>query len=279
MTLKRRRSSGIVCVLAALVAFGCDRKAAEDTTSALSDEQILAHFELIALNSEFDGPLDSLKKWESPVFVSVIGTPSDRHLTVLREHLVDVMVLTGLDIEPGEDASDGDSVLAVHFISDEEARRLAGEQPEDDPFAIAEVLDLLLTPDIKDNERCTFAFSWDVDGRILFGDVFIHSDIEAADVTPCVVEELSQVLGLPNDTNQAGPTVFSDNGEFVALTQQDLLFLRMLYDPRLRSGMTLEDVRREAGNILRDIRTEDEVRTIEALRRLAKDELRRIDEG
>ncbi|MCB2110048.1 MAG: DUF2927 domain-containing protein [Defluviimonas sp.] len=59
----------------------------------------------------------------------------------------------------------------------------------------------------------------------------------------CIHEELAQSLGLGNDDPRARPSIFNDNEEFALLTTQDELMLKMLYDPRLRPGMTLAEAR------------------------------------
>jgi hypothetical protein len=57
----------------------------------------------------------------------------------------------------------------------------------------------------------------------------------------CINEELAQSLGLINDSPKARPSIFNDNEEFALLTRQDELMLRILYDRRLRPGMTLQE--------------------------------------
>ncbi|MFU8863511.1 MAG: DUF2927 domain-containing protein [Rhodobacterales bacterium] len=59
----------------------------------------------------------------------------------------------------------------------------------------------------------------------------------------CIHEEMAQGLGLANDTPRARPSIFNDDDEFALLTNHDELLLRMLYDPRLIPGMTLEEAR------------------------------------
>lgn len=55
--------------------------------------------------------------------------------------------------------------------------------------------------------------------------------------TACIHEELAQGMGLANDSPQARPSIFNDDEEFALLTNHDELLLRMLYDPRLETGM------------------------------------------
>ncbi|PJE28626.1 Protein of unknown function [Pseudooceanicola antarcticus] len=59
----------------------------------------------------------------------------------------------------------------------------------------------------------------------------------------CFHEEIAQGLGLRNDSPEARPSVFNDDEEFALLTEQDEMMLSMLYDARLRSGMSLEEAR------------------------------------
>lgn len=59
----------------------------------------------------------------------------------------------------------------------------------------------------------------------------------------CYHEEIAQGLGLANDSPSARPSIFNDDDEFALLTTHDEALLSMLYDPRLRIGMTLEEAR------------------------------------
>ena len=59
----------------------------------------------------------------------------------------------------------------------------------------------------------------------------------------CIHEELAQGLGLANDSPAARPSIFNDDDEFALLTRHDELLLRMLYDQRLKVGMTADQAR------------------------------------
>lgn len=68
-----------------------------------------------------------------------------------------------------------------------------------------------------------------------------HPDVMRAS---CIQEELAQGLGLSNDCREAYPSIFNDDQEFAFLTRRDEVLLKMLYDPKLQSGMRLKDVER-----------------------------------
>lgn len=67
-----------------------------------------------------------------------------------------------------------------------------------------------------------------------------HSDVMRRS---CIEEEMTQALGLANDDPTVRPSIFNDDEEFALLTRHDEILLKMLYDPRLRVGMTPERAR------------------------------------
>ena len=69
----------------------------------------------------------------------------------------------------------------------------------------------------------------------------------------CIHEELAQGLGLPNDSPEARPSIFNDDDEFALLTSHDELLLKMLYDPRLKPGMTASEARPVTRIIAREL--------------------------
>ncbi|WP_246100781.1 DUF2927 domain-containing protein [Palleronia caenipelagi] len=59
----------------------------------------------------------------------------------------------------------------------------------------------------------------------------------------CYHEEIAQGLGMSNDSPRARPSIFNDDEEFALLTDMDERLMGILYDPRLRAGMSLEEAR------------------------------------
>ncbi|MGJ8546904.1 MAG: DUF2927 domain-containing protein [Sulfitobacter sp.] len=73
----------------------------------------------------------------------------------------------------------------------------------------------------------------------------------------CIHEELAQGLGLANDSPAARPSIFNDDDEFALLTPHDELLLKMLYDPRLRPGMSAAQARETVLTIARELTGSD----------------------
>ena len=69
-------------------------------------------------------------------------------------------------------------------------------------------------------------------------------------VRACLNEEIAQALGPVNDLYYVSDTVFNDDNVFNNLTDFDLLVLKILYSPELRSGMQEAAVRAQLPRLL-----------------------------
>ena len=67
---------------------------------------------------------------------------------------------------------------------------------------------------------------------------------------------MAQGLGLANDSLAARPSIFNDDEEFALLTPHDELLLRILYDPRMRPGMTPSTATEQTEIIVRELLSE-----------------------
>lgn len=106
----------------------------------------------------------------------------------------------------------------------------------------------------RDNLCTVFAYSRG-DGAVYVRAVaLLRAELPAALRSSCIHEELAQGMGLANDSPRVRPSIFNDDEEFALLTRHDELLLQILYDPRLRPGMSEADaapiVRRIAAELL-----------------------------
>ena len=67
----------------------------------------------------------------------------------------------------------------------------------------------------------------------------------------CIVEEITQVLGLPNDSDTAYPSIFNDHTPEDLLSTLDVVLLQLLYEPELKPGMTKTQVKPIVRKILK----------------------------
>ncbi|SFG53046.1 Protein of unknown function [Palleronia marisminoris] len=147
-------------------------------------------------------------------------------------------------------STDGNFIVYVVRESDRRAlapalRQLAPELPE---AALATVIDLP-----RRNYCVVFAVDRGETGRYTRAVAIIRSEHPELLRLSCFHEEIAQGLGLANDSPRARPSIFNDDEEFALLTDMDEQLLSILYDPRLRPGMTLEEARPIVEQIAREI--------------------------
>ena len=72
--------------------------------------------------------------------------------------------------------------------------------------------------------------------------IFLPGDVSPQEIRDCLHEELAQALGPVNDMFHLSDSVFNDDNFHTVLTGFDMLVLRTIYAPELRSGMTRDEV-------------------------------------
>ncbi len=187
-----------------------------------------------------------LRRWDKPVRVAVMTGGSARPEDAARDRANVAAFtrrlghLTGLDMALGQGS---DVNFLVLFMNSAERTAFADQVKALYPdFAPAVMSALHDTP--LDTFCVTYAFS-DPQDPSVYSAVIVLIRAEHPPFTrlSCVNEEMAQAMGLPNDSPLSRPSLFNDDLEFALLTEHDAVLLRMLYDPRLRPGMTAEQVR------------------------------------
>lgn len=231
-----------------LVDAGRMRRDVMPPDAPFSDDDLVRDFVRIALYDEYTDVNGRfvhaeqpalLRRWEKPVRVTVMTGSSESAEEAARDRsnvaafVRRLALLTGRDVAMAHDA---DPNFVILFMTDAERLAFAQELPKLYPgFAPA-----VLTAMRSVQDFCiTYSF-WDKANPSTYSAVIIQIPAEHPPFTKlsCVQEEMAQAMGLPNDSPDARPSLFNDNKEFALLTKHDAILLRMLYDPRLRPGMT-----------------------------------------
>lgn len=91
-------------------------------------------------------------------------------------------------------------------------------------------------------------------GTIKAARVLIPVDRARSDakLVSCIVEELTQIMGLLNDADSVYPSIFNDKSYNEFLTGLDYILLRVLYDKRVKVGITVDEVMPIVHAILQD---------------------------
>ncbi|WP_207102035.1 DUF2927 domain-containing protein [Paracoccus shandongensis] len=225
-------------------------------------ETLTRNFIAVALRDEYGqggiqagngGAPAPLRRWQDPVrFQIEFGTTSD--VATRRAWRVEVSQFAARLAEAtGHRVSltDSGGNFIVMVLSDDERRAIGPRLAQLVPGIPAQ--DIAVMQDLDADNFCTvFAYSRGAAPVYSNAVALIRAELPPLLQSSCIHEELAQGMGLANDSPDARPSIFNDDEEFALLTRHDELLLRILYDPRLRPGMT----RAEAEPVVRQIATE-----------------------
>lgn len=225
-------------------------------------DTLTRNFIAIALRDEYgaggmqangDGAPAPLRRWQDPVRVQMeFGAVVD--VATRRAYRVEVSQFAArLSESTGHSVSVTDSGgnFVAMVLSDDERRAIGPRLAQLVPGIPAQDIAVMQTLD-PDNFCTVFAYSRGAEPVYSNAVALIRAELPPLLQTSCIHEELAQGMGLANDSPGARPSVFNDDEEFALLTRHDELLLKILYDPRLRPGMTAA----EAEPIVRRIATE-----------------------
>jgi hypothetical protein len=218
-----------------------------------TDTMLAENFVRIALYDEYtrssqglvaNATQSRLRRWEQPVRVGLrfgASVPADRQATDrarIASFLSRLQRITGHPIR----LSDASPNFFVYIVNEDERRALGP--------VIRSTLPGLSAADvagITDMPRSTYCLVYALSpGQgSTYSTAFAVIRAEHPDLMrlSCIHEEITQGLGLANDSPLARPSIFNDDEEFALLTPMDELMLKMLYSPRLSAGMTETEAR------------------------------------
>jgi hypothetical protein len=218
------------------------RQRAEKKT--FTDAEIIDGFLKTAFGAEYHlaGRVDRIRKYELPVRVFAEGR-ADRKAQIARVVTDIGQRVQHLDIamaDTGEDAN-----VAVKMVRDRDLyHTISTFYGSDRAKEIRSSLDPQCLSGFRKNEAFEIEHS-DVILTVDNGD-FIFLD--------CAYEELLQSLGPINDTASVPWTMFNDSVQMGYFDVFDQYILNILYDPRIKAGMTVQEVGKVMPQVLADVR-------------------------
>jgi len=243
----------VATVIAACCASGV---AAEELTNA----KIIRDFNIIAFGNEYTlKRYDNVRKWSGPIRVGIQGKKYPAYFEAyIKQHIRDLWEITHHPIElyysyvmqkTGELAKDFDP-KKVNFI-------LFYLPAKDIPKAVAKYFDNDEAQVRKMIEVSTCFAKFFTKKNVITAAIAVFPDHRPKNhMRACVVEELTQVLGLANDSSDVNPSIFNDTSPYFELTEHDRWMLKMFYDPRITAGMPRKEAMKIGRTILDEIRPE-----------------------
>lgn len=210
---------------------------ADDKAHWQNPRYLVDSFVEIALRSEYSRNPSPVRKWARPVKFHLVHRTADTelHERLIVAHFNHLAAITGLSIAPAKNREEA-NILVVLASENELKQDLLtyfGWNSENKREAFFR------------EAVCLATFATNKHGAIISATAIIPIDRARSRgaLVSCIVEELTQILGLPNDSVNVFPSIFNDKSTDVYLTGLDYLLLKMLYDNRVKSGMNEKTAR------------------------------------
>ena len=233
----------IAPVLSAEIPAIASRQRAEK--KSFTDGEIAEGFFKTAFGAEYHlaGRVDRIRKYDVPVRVFADGNRPDRKAQ-LAKVVADIGArVQHLDIAMANDADSAN--VAVKLVRDRDLyRTISSFYGSDRAREIKTSLD----------PQCLSGFRKSEKYEIEHSDVILTVDNGDFIFLDCAYEELLQSLGPINDTSSVPWTMFNDNVSMGFFDVYDQYILNILYDPRIKAGMTVTEVKAVLPDVLADVR-------------------------
>jgi hypothetical protein len=252
----RRRVACCVAAIAALAAgLGAQPAAAENPEIAhrraierksFTNAEILDGFFKVTFGAEFHlaGGVDRIRKYDGPVRVYIDNRAKPDRSAEVVAVIADIRSrIRDLDIAAVERREQAN--IVVSLVRDRDLARtirtLYGTNR-------ARRIQRSLEP------QCLSGFRKDANFRVLHSDVILVADVGDFVFYDCIYEELLQALGPINDDATVPFSMFNDDVQMGFFDVYDQYILNILYHPRIRPGMSRDEVKAVLPEVLPAVR-------------------------
>jgi Protein of unknown function (DUF2927) len=240
----------------ALVAIGCGPANAEDPDISIrrasertdfTNEEIREGFFKIAFGAELqlDKPAERVRKFDEPIRIFVVSNGAPDRRPEIAAIVDDIRAhVNHLDVAITNDRRAANFVVRLVAARnlDRTIRSLYGNDK-------AKRIQQSLSP------QCLSGIGKDERFRIRRAEVILPVDAGEFTFYDCAYEELLQALGVINDDRSVPWTMFNDEVQMGFFDVYDQYLLNILYDPRIRAGMTKDEVNARLPEVLSTART------------------------
>jgi len=221
-----------------------NRRAAE--RKAFSDAEIVDGFFKVTFGAELGvaGGVDRIRKYDGPIRVYVDNRANPDRSEQVARVVADVRArIRDIDLTLTTRRSEANMVISL--VRDQDlARTIRSLYGIDRARRIQRSLE----------PQCLSGFRKDESFRILHSDVILVADAGEFVFYDCIYEELLQALGPINDDTTLPWSMFNDDVRMGFFDVFDQYILNILYDSRIRPGMTRREVQAVLPDILPSVR-------------------------
>lgn len=269
MSRRRQERSRPFAHLVAAAAVATALLAPAAARAAEGTETLVEFFSEVVFGSEMTSAEPGtlyIKKWAQPlrVAVSVVdgevinhpdgkrelrlqqGKLSQERLGVIQKHLNTIVGLAGLSTEDAKKTGKPVNVQ-IKLVP-----RLAMGAPFIEQSVDPQVLQALAKPGV-----CYFLTWADKSGAIVRSLIVANNELPEKDFSACILEELTQIMGLAGESDLITPSVFNEGTQLQELAPVDRVMLKGLYDDRIAPGSHPDEARAAAAKVLPELSREN----------------------
>lgn len=187
----------------------------------VSTSELIDYFLFVACNAEY-GSRDMIIKWKvENIRIKVLGEPAEGDVAYVLECAQSLSAIAGV---PKIVLTDGDADIEITFTNAAGLAKLPGYPERCDGF-------------------CNVSF-YLMGGEIISGNIGIRNDIDQPSRRHTILEEMTQCLGLLNDSWSYADSIFYQGISSVdTLSALDKKVVAMLYDKRLPAGISSDQAK------------------------------------
>jgi len=240
----------IICIITILVSIIINKNVY--SFSWQNTEYIIDSFFEVGLGTEHGASTNrSLRKWKKPIRVYVEHQIGDKalHNQLLDHHIQQLNSITQLDIQRVKEITDAN--VFYYFTRQSNLAELvktkvgtAGTQYLHGAICLANI-------------------KTDKNSNITSAHIFIPVDQARmhGKLVACIVEEITQALGLVRDSEQVFPSIFNDKTRNALLTGLDEILLRLLSENSVKAGMSESQLRPVLKRLLQKYKSQGLIQT------------------
>ncbi|MCF6346035.1 MAG: DUF2927 domain-containing protein [Thiomicrorhabdus sp.] len=210
-------------------------------------------FNEIALKNEYRATEGRILKWKKPIRYEFIYHNLPKNPLIERlfnTHLQHLQNITKHPIKQHKPHHSGKANLSIHLTSDQ------------DYGQVIKSFSSNTIKDIERNSHCMANFKRNRQNAIIQAQVVLPVDhvFSKGLLVTCIVEETTQILGLPNDADWVNPSIANDATKVELLTGLDYLFLKILYDKSLTAGLPYPKNQKTIQRIIQKLNANGEIK-------------------
>jgi len=250
-----------ISLLVLFTVFSClpfSVSAQTDDRPRMTLSEVVNSFDVVALGNEYTGRINYIRKWKKPIRLGIVGRLyPDYFEDYVNELAGTLQKLTGHPVslefsekmfKEGRLAKDFDGTslnfllfyLPAKLIPDAVQKKFG----KTDPKAKETAIDML-------GKSTCFVHFYTKGGEIKAAYAAFPARHDQRTMRACVIEELTQAMGLPNDSSTLKQSIFNDKNPNNELTGLDRLLLKLLYNPAITPGMKRDQALAAVRNIMK----------------------------